>query len=255
MGGGGSKAITTTNVKTKSVVEALAQSIMNCQGNTMVSQRFVISGNYNVVQNTKQVQHFKLSNSCAQSSKNMADIQQSVAAAIKQAASSQSVSVLGALGESRSEVNTNIENEVNQKITQQTVLNIVNNTNAQQELIISGDHNIVNNFEQSQTMDLLYKNCQDVLNDLKSVQSIENKSDQTSTATQSNFISDIVDSIFSGLTSIGIIWMIVVVVAMIVVGYIIINGGPLAALFGSSSTTPATQEQIEQMQKQLREEI
>lgn len=234
MGSGGSKSYTTTNIKTKLAVEALAENIMNCRSNTLVSQKFVLSGDYNVIKNSKQVQNFKLSTECSQDVKNIADLQQSVANAIKQAAESQSVSVLGALGESRAEVNLNIENEVKQKITQKTVLDIVNETNAQQEMIISGNHNIVDNFEQSQTLDLLFKNCQKVMNEFKSIQAIENSADQNSKATQSNFISDIVDSIFGGLASIGLIWMVVIVVAIAVAGYVITKGGPLAALLGSS---------------------
>jgi mannose/fructose/N-acetylgalactosamine-specific phosphotransferase system component IID len=234
MGAGGSSSSNTTSIATKASVEALAQNIMNCKGNTLVVQRFIVSGSYNVINNFKQVQNLKLSSSCTQDAKSMADLQQSVAAAIQQAASSQSVSVLGALGKSSSEVNLTIENEVRQKITQQTIQDIVNNTNAIQESIISGDHNIVSNFEQSQTMELLMNNCQSAISQLTSVQTVDTAAKQSSTATQTNFVSDIVSSIFSGLQGLGILWVIIIVVAMAVGGYIIVKGGPLAAFFGKS---------------------
>jgi hypothetical protein len=234
MGGGGSKSITTTSIATKAAVEAMAQNIMNCRSNASVIQSFVVSGNYNVVQNVKQVQNFKLSSSCSQDTKNISELQQSVSNAIKQAAEAQSVSVLGALGSSRAEVNTYIDNEVSQKITQQTIQNIINTTNAQQEMIISGNNNIINNFEQSQTLELLYENCQNVLNELKSVQAVDNNVTGNSKATQTNFISDIVSSIFDGIQGLGILWVIVIVAALGVFGWVMINGGPLKAIFGKS---------------------
>ncbi len=128
------------------------------------------------------------------------------------------------------EVNTYIDNEVSQKITQRTVQEIANKVDAQQKIIISGDRNIVNNFSQDQTMKLVYQNSQQVLNKLKSVQAIENSVDVQAETTQTNPIAAVIDSVFSGITNLGALWMIIIVVAMIVGAVVLINGGPLAML-------------------------
>lgn len=232
MGGGGSKSSTTTNLKTKAAIDFMVNNIMNCSSNSTTIQRFVLSGNYNSITNFKMVQSMKLSSECAQSSENISDLQQNVANAIKQAAESQSVSVLGALGTSKAQVNSFIDNEVSQKITNQTVQNIVNNTNAQQEVIISGNNNIVNNFAMEQTMDLVFKNCQDALNKLQSVQAVETKVDQSGKATQTNFVSDIIGSIFSGLTGLVGLWLIFAVIMACIGAFVVVKMGGIGVVFG-----------------------
>lgn len=258
--GGGSSTANTTNIRTKAIVDAMARSIMNCKGNTQVTQRFVLSGSYNVIDGYKMVQNFKLSTSCANKAENLADIQQSVAGAVKAQAAAQSVTLTGALGGSSSEVNTTIENEVRQTITNETVTNVINDVNALQESIISGDHNIINNFSMEQTFDLVSEACQDVLNTMKSVQAVTNNSDTKSEATQKDFVAGVIDSVGNIFTSMGTMWVIVAVVALVVGGYIVVKGGP-AALFGSSGSDgqPAQpglmslmQQQQPQMQQQFR---
>ena len=233
--GGGSSSHSTTSVKTKSIVEAMSKAIMNCKGNTSLVQRFVVSGDYTVINGFKMVQNFKLSSACANSVQNLSDIQQKVSGAIKAQAEAQSVSMLGALGKSSSEVDVNIDNEVRQVISSENVTNIINTVNALQEAIISGDHNIVNDFSMEQTMDIVNTASQDVLNQLKSVQTIANSTDTSAKSTQTNFVSDIIDSVGSIFTSLGSMWTIVVIACILVGGYIVVNGGPLASLMGGPS--------------------
>lgn len=230
---GGSSSKTNTNVSTKLAVEAITNTIMNCTSNSLISQKFLIEGNYNVVTNFKQVQNFKLSTECTNNAQSIANLQQSVAQAIKAASESQSVSVLGVLGGSNSETNVDISTEVSQKITNNTITNIINNTNAEQEAIIRGNHNIIDNFSQEQTSEILSKNAQKALNKLTSVQSVSTQVDATSKATQTNFISDIVDSVFSGLQGFALIWVIVIVVAIIFLGKPVLS----AMTFGMSNDT------------------
>lgn len=235
MGSGGSKSTTTTNVKTKAVVDVLVNNIMNCSGNQMMTQSFKIIGNYNVVGangGIKQVQSLKLSTDCTNNAENVSNLQQAVKDAVQQAAQSNSVSFLGVLGKSESEVNYNLQNEIVQKINNSTITNMINTINATQEVLIQGNNNIVDRLEQSQTMSLVQSAAQKVVNQLASVQAIENSSNQTATAVQSNFVSDIVSSIFDGLTSMGIIWAVIFIVAMVVGGYVVINGGPIAGMLG-----------------------
>lgn len=230
MGNSGSTSTTKASVITSNAVNALAQSIMNCKGNQMVQQTFTISGNYNVVTNTKQVMAMKLSSDCAQSVNNMADIQQSVAAAISQSATSQSASLLSVLGGSRSDAETYIKNDVVANITQQTVQNIVNTAMAQQAIVISGNNNIVNNFSQEMTLQIVQNNCQDVVNKLETVQKLNNVAKNESSAKSTNFVSDIIDSVFSGLTGFGMLYVIIIVVVVAAFAYLLKGG------FGSVSS-------------------
>jgi hypothetical protein len=227
---GGASSSTNVSVATSAAVNAMAKSIMNCQSNSVITQTFTVSGDYNVLTNIKQVQYLKLSSSCAQNAQNVSDIQQAVSAALQSAASSQSEALLGVLGSSSSDVNQNIHNDVTQNITQETVMNVINQTNAQQAVVISGNHNIIDKFEQSQTQDILFNNCQTVLNQLKSTQAIENAAAGSATAVQKNPISEIVDSVFGGLASFGWMWVIIIVVGLIVGGYILLKGGPISAI-------------------------
>jgi hypothetical protein len=227
MGGGGSKSTSSVRSVNKSVLEAMATSIMSCKGSGMLTQSFVVSGDFNVVKNSKQVQNFKLSASCSQDDQNVQNIQNSIISAIQNEAKSQSVSILGALGSSRAEQNTFIENEVKAKIGRETINEIVQNTNATQEIVISGNNNIVDKFEQSQTMEIVMENSQKALSNLTSVTAISSKADAKADAKQSNFIADIIDSIFGGMTIIIIIAALFGCVGL----YILMKNGGLGMLF------------------------
>ncbi len=230
--GGGSSSLTKNNVTTRNIVEAMSKTLQNCQGNTLISQKVEIIGNYNVVRNVRLVQGMKLSSSCSLDDKNVAETQQSVANAIKQASESQNTAVLGALGSSSSKDETTILNEVKTKIDRETIQNIVNNFNATQDFFLRGDSNIVDDITMEQSMEVLYNNCLSALSKLSSFQEATQDISQTSKATQSNPISEIIDSIGSIFTSLGLMWVIIIVVALVVGGWILINGGPIGLIFG-----------------------
>jgi hypothetical protein len=251
MGGGGSKSKTTNSMVTSTAVSAISNNIMNCTGNQMMIQNFILSGNGNSLSNIKQIQSLKLSTECAQSSQNVASLQQQVTSALTAAASVNSQAVLSALSaSSESDVNTKIENDVKQNITQNTIIKIINDTNLQQNMIISGNANVINNFTQEQTTDILNKNIQDAVNKMESVQAISSTTTATSTNTQSNPLDDMLKTAFSGVKgladSIGGVFTsgmytvaIVIIVGMIVAGYFfgpaiisMIKGGPLGVMLG-----------------------
>ena len=251
MGGGGSKSTTTNSMVTSSAINAISNNIMNCTGNQTMVQNFVVSGNGNSLNNIKQIQSLKLSTECAQSSENVASLQQQVSSALQASASVNSQAVLSALSaSSSSDVNTKIENDVKQNITQNTIIKIINDTNLQQNMIISGNANVINNFTQEQTTDILNKNIQNAINKMESVQAISNSTKSTSTNTQANPLDDMLKTAFSGVKgladSIGGVFTsgmytvaIVVIVGMVVAGYFfgpaiisMIKGGPLGVMLG-----------------------
>ena len=77
MGGGSSTTSDVTSINT-SVTNAMAQAIMNCSGNTMVEQKFTVSGSYNKLNNFKMVQAMSLSATCANNADNLASVQSAV---------------------------------------------------------------------------------------------------------------------------------------------------------------------------------
>lgn len=219
---GGTSSSNSTKIDVSAAVTLLSQNIMNCASNTMASQELVVSGNFNVVDG-RQMQTLHLSATCSQNAQNIADLQQQISTALKAAAEAQSTALLGALNSTSSDVSTMITNDVKQNITQQTVANIVNSTNLQQKILISGDRNIVN-FSQEQTAQLVFTSCQDVINNLKSVQTMNNALDTSSSATTKNPLAEVVDSLGNMFKING--WFIV-----IIAGIAIIFLGP--KLFGS----------------------
>ena len=257
MGGGGSKSTTTNSMVTSTAINAISNNIMNCTGNQTMVQNFVVSGNGNSLNNIKQIQSLKLSTECAQSSENVASLQQQVSSALQASASVNSQAVLSALSaSSSSDVNTKIENDVKQNITQNTIIKIINDTNLQQNMIISGNANVINNFTQEQTTDILNKNIQNAINKMESVQAISNSTKSTSTNTQANPLDDMLKTAFSGVKgladSIGGVFTsgmytvaIVVIVGMVVAGYFfgpaiisMIKGGPLGVMLGGPDESP-----------------
>lgn len=192
---GPAQSKTKTSIITKTAIEAVTNNIMNCANNTVVSQSFTISGNYNVVNNARQVQHTVLSVLCAQDLENVESIQQEVSNALKQSAEAHVVAVLGALGSTEAEVDATIENEVKQKFTKNNIMDIINDTNAEQKFVISGNNNIVGNFSQDQTTNLLISNVQKALNDMKVVQTLENAVEQSAKLEQSDPITSALDSV------------------------------------------------------------
>jgi hypothetical protein len=231
---GGSSSTSKTDIHTSNVVEALSKSIQNCQSNTVINQQVVIKGNYNVVKKVRLVQGMKLSSACALDDKNVAAAQQAVENAVKQQTEAQNVALLGALSSSDSDTDLKISNEVKAAITRETIQNIINNFNATQEFYLDGNSNIVEDISMEQSMEALYDGCLAAVSQMASVQAIQNNADQVSKSSQTNPISEIIGSIGSIITNMGSMWTIIIIVAMVVGGYVLINGGFLGTLLGSS---------------------
>ena len=237
---GPSQSKVTSKARTNSVVQAMVNNIMKCTSNTIVVQQIKIVGNYNTVSGVKTAQSINLSAKCANKAQSTTDMQTDVTNELKQIASSQSSALLGALNMQGSKVSSEIESAVAQTITNSTLTDVLNSVNTQQQLIIQGDHNLVTNIEMSQVNNMIYDACQDVLNKNELISKITNVADQKSELTQTNPISEIVDSIFSGLTTGGAIFAIVLIVFILMGGYIILNGGFLVSLFSSVDSTDST---------------
>jgi hypothetical protein len=219
--GGGSSTLNKTSTSTKNIVESLSKSIQNCSGHTIINNEVKIIGNFNVVRGVRLVQGMKLSNSCAMSETNIAETQQTVANAIKQAAESQGDAIFGGLSKTKSQVLSEIENETRTVINRESIQNIVNNFNLTQEFFLNGNNNIVEDITMEQSMEVLYDNCLATLNKMKSFQEVTNQVDQKTKTTQTNFISDVVKSITGLLGTLGGLMTIVFIVVIIVIAYLL----------------------------------
>ena len=242
MGGGSSSQTNITDV-TSSVTNAMAQSIMNCSGNTMVEQKFAVTGSYNKLNNFKMVQAMNLSATCANNAENLASVQAAVTAAVTAASEAQSVAALGALGKSDSSTNVKIQNDVTQNITSQTITNIINSVNATQSAIISGDNNIISNFEEEQTLVILQNACQSVVSKMSTVQDIASKAEGSSKATQTDPISDLMNGIsgvigagFSGANTMASIIAVVIIAVICMGGAILLKFGGQLIEVGTGGT-------------------
>lgn len=219
MGGGGSKAITTTDVSIRNALDATTKNIVKCNSTVKVSQEIHVTGSGNIVR-IKQAQFLRLSATCLQDAENVENLQTAITQALQGAAKSQSVSVLGALGSSRAEVNNYIKNEIEQKITRETLTEAINSANMQQIAIISGDENIVD-IDQDTAYEIMYDTLQNVVNKLDSTVVIDSNVKSGAEATQTNFISEIVDSI-GDIFSEG--WMAIVAIVFIVAMIFVFGG-------------------------------
>lgn len=245
---GGSQSKTKTDIYTSNVVEALSKSIQNCASNTIINQKVAIRGNYNVVRHVRLVQGMKLAASCALDEKNITEAQQAVENAIKQQSDAQSVALLGVVGKSKSQNEAVIHNEVKSTINRETIQNIINNFNATQEFYLDGNSNIVDDLTMEQSMQILFDNCLSALSQMSSVQDIMNNASQIASSTQTNPVSEIINSIGSILTKLGGMWTIIIIVAMVVGGYIVLQGGFIGVLLGDddypSQPTIQNKEQV-----------
>ena len=231
--GGGSSSVANKKITFKNSTDVIARNIMNCSSGNVVTQTFRIIGNGNVVNGFKQVQYMKLSNNCEITAQNLNDIKAAVSNDLKSEANNSSAGLFSALGKSSSEVNTTIENEVNTKITNETITNIVNTTNQMQEALILGDNNIVKNFEQSQTVEMLNSNIQKTLNKLDTAVAISNVAvdKQTNSNDPFKFISDIFSSLTTGYLGI------VIIIAIIVCGGMYMWRDTIFKLLGIGSSS------------------
>lgn len=232
--GGGSSSLTSMSSYSKSVAEAMSKTMQKCKSDVNMGMNITIKGNYNVVKNVRMVQSFKLSSGCNLDDKNVADVQQAVSNQIKQQSEAANVAFLGALGSSSSTNTTDIHNEVVAKITRETIQEIVNSFNMKMDFYLDGNSNIVEDISMEQSAQVLQDNCLAALSKLSSIQAIENVVESKSTAKQTNPISEIIDSIGSIFTSMGILWVIVILACVGVVGFLLYNGVSIPFLPGGS---------------------
>lgn len=233
MGGGGSKAKTKSDVVNDFISKSIAESIMNCNNQSSVSQQIDVHGNYNIVKNVNMKQAFKLTSTCFQDAKVMNKLVNDISNSIKQAADAQNIALLGALSNSEAEVDNYIYNGVKNEIQSSSIQNIVNETNADQGIGIWGNHNIVEDITMNQVVDMISKNSQSVINDADFANATKSAVDQAASAKQENpldAITDMVGKVMDGtMAPVKMIAMAVGLVIIMIAWSIFGGGGGEAA--------------------------
>jgi len=240
MGAGGSSSYVRHSVKTKSAVNAITRNVFNCSNNKNLEQSIRINCGRTVLDGVTQRMNISSKSACQSDSQTTADIKQQVANELKAEASSQNVALLGALGTSRSEVDQNIVNDVEQNITVEKLNDMANDINAKQELVVNGCGGVViRNTTQDIGAQIAFDAAEKVLTELKSVQAIENAATGKATSKNTNPISDIIDSVFGGMNTMSAIFAVVFIVLG---GIMLWKYNPFVLLAGGSAEEAASGE-------------
>lgn len=238
MGNSASSQIT-TNVYSKAVTSVLVKNIMQCNTGMVAAQEINISGSYNVL-DIKQEQIVNFSASCFQSAENIVDLQNQIKAAIDETAKSQSAGVFNALSSSDSTLNRNITTDIQNNITTENMQKVVNNIMNKQLVNVSGSNNVAK-IDQKAVSDIVADSAQKLTTQLKSLNQLSTDVKGTSEATQQDPVKALVDSVFSGLSSIMSLW-IWAFIAIVIIGAVFcysIGFNPFKLLMGSEDDNKA----------------
>jgi hypothetical protein len=216
MGQGPSSRLTNL-VDTKVASKILTNVIMSCKGNSNVSQILNISGSGNTITGVKQLNAFKLSSTCNQDIKDNKQLQQDLTNNLVAAAEAKGSGIVSAIGASQSDVFNKINNDISSMLESNTITNIVNNVNQLQGIDISGNNNIVKDFTQQMTSELVFSAVQNALNNLSSIQTLNTAIQSSSKAVTTNPISDLIDSVFNGLQGFMQYWVILVLGVLLII--------------------------------------
>jgi hypothetical protein len=155
--------------------------------------------NINGVTLTQQAQ---ISTQAMQSAQTVSSMQTDLINQLQQSAVMSSPAVLSAFSDSQDNVNAYISNEVQNKLTSSVLQQCALNINQDQSVTIIATSSTVSNVDVSQVIDA-YSSCvSSALTSNDFLSTISNAGDQTSNNVSTNPISDILNSIFSGINSI-----------------------------------------------------
>jgi hypothetical protein len=247
MGPAGSKAKARSEVVNDFSSKSIAESIMNCTNQSSISQTIDIRGNFNVVKNVDMKQAFNLSSSCYQDAKNMNNLVNDISNSISQSAEAQNIAMMGALGESKSDVDLFLYNGVSNEISASTIQNIVNQTNAEQGISIHGNHNIVSDISMNQVVDMISDNAQSSLNQTDVANKARNIVEQAAKAKMDNpldFITDMMKALMDGMMA--PFKMVIAIVGVIALIFLYLFFGPSKGGGGN----PQGMQMMQMMQKQ-----
>jgi hypothetical protein len=140
---GGTVTKSKSDLLSESINDIVVNSMQNCSSNSDIEQIINVKGQGNVLSDIEMDQVFNTVMTCVNKSEWMADLQTQIEEKLNQSAASQSVAVLGALGNSSANVTSTIRNSVKSAINVATVSNMVNNARQRQVINVEGVGNTV----------------------------------------------------------------------------------------------------------------
>jgi type IV secretory pathway VirB2 component (pilin) len=224
---GGSSSTNKSEVFQNLVNDAFMKNLQACSLNSSTEQSIVIVGNRNQLSNIEMQQLFSSLLTCVQDVAFMSSFQTNLSNSIKQAAESQSVAVLGALGNSDSNVSTAIHNSVTNTVNIENMTKLVNNVKNSQMIKITGDDNNLSNISLEQITQAIASNSQQMVANISAVAEIKNALDQESKSTQQDPVANFVNAV-ANLAS-GPLMIILGIIIAIVIGIV-----GVSYMFGSN---------------------
>jgi hypothetical protein len=218
MGGGGSKANVTQEAVTNLLQDVIVKNMQNASVTSSLTQdvNIVNSGEIKDLQIT---QGLTFKSEIFQSAQNMADLQNSLKSALEGAASATGSGVFSALGGSKSNLTQRIINDIQNNVNMQTMQDVSTTiTQVQNVNLINTQTGKIKGLTIDQAQGVYRNAAQQIVAKFSSINDISNDAKGKSDAVTKNPISEIIDSVFSGITG---VWIIIAVIFIVVciVGY------------------------------------
>lgn len=242
---GGSDSKSKSDIFMETVNNAFVQSIQSCSMNSDVEQIISIKGDGNVLSNIEMNQVYTSLLTCVQDVNVVSKMQTDMENAIKSAAESQSVALLGALGSSSSDVDTKIHNSVKNAINVTTLTQLVNNIRAAQTVYVQGSGNTLININMKQVNNNIASSSQQVVANIDVLNTLKNTITQSAKATQQDPIANFLNGL-ANLVSGPIMWFAIMIVGGLVILVIFLNTGAGASVIGMAQNQMNGQEEYEQ---------
>ncbi len=232
---GGSSSKSKSEIFVENVNSAFVNSIQSCSGNNTVEQTIHIKGNNNFLDDVSMDMVFTGLMTCVQDVNMVAKIQNDLYDAIKSSADAQGVAVLGALGNTDSDVETGIRKSINNAINVTTLTKLVNDIKASQMIMIEGSGNVFLNVSQRQVTSNIASSSQQVVANIDVLNQIKHIIEQTSKSVQSDPISNFLNGL-AKLISGPVMWFAIILLGGLIIIVIFLNTGAGASVLEMAQT-------------------
>lgn len=239
---GGTQSVNTAEIITDIAVNATQRAINECVGS--VSQQQIVQADYVAgtvdLSGVSFTQNASVNMQCALSARKQNEIQSAISSAIAQYAESRGVAVLSALGRTRSEAQTNIQNLFTANVTMedvQTMTTIITQEQRVQFGTIEGDF-IMRGATFEQSARIVAEAIVNTSQYNSVINTVSNAVDQVTQAEEENPLSFITD-IFNNLTQQGAL-----LVGAIIIVIILVIAAPIILVFYAAKSEGGSEDII-----------
>lgn len=222
MGARGSKSTVKQTAINKLLTDVIVNNMQNASAVMQIDQTIdIVNEGSGTIEDVKITQATIFDSKIFQSSDNTIKLQNELKSAVDGQASASGSGVFSALGGSDANLIQELRNEISQKINAQTMQDMSTNINQNQAVrLINKKDGTIRGIDISQTQEVFREAAQDAISKFDSVTKMDNVASGKSDAVTSNPISEIIDSVFSGLTGMYIL-IVIVVIVLAIVGYFV----------------------------------